>query len=119
MIRSRDYIGFLAPSALLPRRSGSRRVRVFPIASLFLRGLTVPLFRVLTLATLSLVLLAGPGVVDVSEAAAKELDFIKEGITQVRIEEVPGPFDPRYLDFIYPKIPYLEIDRIKSESNFH
>ena len=30
----------------------------------------MPLFRVLTLATLSLVLLAGPGVVDVSEAAA-------------------------------------------------
>ncbi len=58
-------------------------------------------------------------IIDVSEAAAKELDFIKEGITQVRIEEVPGPFDPRYLDFIYPKIPYLEIDRIKSESNFH
>ena len=70
MIRSRDYIGFLAPSALLPRRSGSRRVRVFPIASLFLRGLTVPILRVLTLATLSLVLLAGPGAVDVSNAAA-------------------------------------------------
>lgn len=55
-------------------------------------------------------------IIDLSEAAAKELDFIKEGITRVRIEEVPGPFDPRYLDFIYPKLPYLEIERIKSES---
>lgn len=54
-------------------------------------------------------------IIDVSESAAEDLDFIKRGVTRVRIEEVPGPLDLRYLDLIYPKIPCLKIDYQKAE----
>lgn len=47
---------------------------------------------------------------DVSEEAAKVLDFTEKGVTRVRIEIVPGPLDLRYLDLIYPKLPFLDID---------
>lgn len=53
--------------------------------------------------------------IDLSEAAARELDFIKKGITRVRIEEVPCGLDLRYLDLIYPKPIYLDVDRQKPE----
>lgn len=52
-------------------------------------------------------------IIDVSERAAEELDFIKKGVTRVRIEVVPGPLDLRYLDLIYPKIPYLDVDYLR------
>lgn len=48
-------------------------------------------------------------IIDVSASAAEILDFIDKGVAKVRIEVVPGPLDLRYLDLIYPKIPYLDI----------
>lgn len=54
-------------------------------------------------------------VIDVSRKAAELLDFISKGITQVRLEIVPGPIDLRYLDLIYPKIPCLDIDYLRPE----
>ncbi len=52
-------------------------------------------------------------IIDVSRSAAEKLDFIKKGITKVRIEVVPGPLDLRYLDLIYPHIPYLDLDYLR------
>ena len=42
-------------------------------------------------------------------------DKIGHGVTKVRIEEVPGPLDLRYLDLIYPHIPYLDLDYLQPE----
>lgn len=53
--------------------------------------------------------------VDVSERVAELLDFKQQGVAKVRIEEVPGPLDLRYLDLIYPHIPYLDIDYLRPE----
>ena len=53
--------------------------------------------------------------IDVSEEAAEQLDFKRHGVTKVRIEEVPGPLDLRYLDLIYPHIPYLDLDYLQPE----
>lgn len=54
-------------------------------------------------------------IIDVSETAAKRLDFIRKGITKVRIEIVPGPENPAYLKFLYPtSLPLLDIKIIKS-----
>lgn len=66
-------------------------------------------------------------IIDVSEKAAERLDFIKKGITRVRVEVVPCGLDLRYLDLIYPKIPYLETEylrvkppyKVKIEKNKH
>ena len=52
-------------------------------------------------------------IIDVSASAAELLDFVDKGIAKVRIEVVPGPLDLRYLDLIYPKIPYLDIDYLR------
>lgn len=53
-------------------------------------------------------------IIDVSSSAAKLLGFKKKGIARVRLEEVPGPFDLRYLDIIYPKCPpYLKVDHLQ------
>ena len=49
-------------------------------------------------------------IIDISEKAAEILDFIAKGITRVRIEEVPGPLDLRYLDLIYPQLPFINIE---------
>ena len=46
---------------------------------------------------------------------AEILDFIDKGVAKVRIEVVPGPLDLRYLDLIYPKIPYLDIDYLRPD----
>lgn len=54
-------------------------------------------------------------IIDLSYSAAKELDFIDRGVTRVRLEIVPGPIDLRYLDLIYPKIPYLDIDYLRPD----
>lgn len=54
-------------------------------------------------------------VIDVSASAAEVLGFINKGVTKVRVEVVPGPFDLRYLDLIYPKIPYLDIDDLRPD----
>ena len=53
--------------------------------------------------------------IDLSERAAELLDFKRQGVTKVRIEEVPGPLDLRYLDMIYPHIPYLDIDYLQPQ----
>ena len=53
--------------------------------------------------------------IDVSERAAELLDFKQQGVARVWIEEVPGPLDLRYLDLIYPHIPYLDIDYLRPE----
>lgn len=45
-------------------------------------------------------------IIDVSKSAAEVLDFIKAGVTRVRIEVVPGPIDLRYLDLMRPTIPF-------------
>lgn len=48
-------------------------------------------------------------IIDVSSSAAEILGFKKKGIARVRIEEVPGPIDLRWLELIYPKpAPYLQ-----------
>ncbi len=52
-------------------------------------------------------------IVDLSPEAAGKLGFKERGITRVRLEVVPGPLDLRYLDLIYPKIPYLDIDDLR------
>ena len=52
-------------------------------------------------------------IIDVSEEAAERLDFIDKGITRVRIEVVPCGLDLRYLDLIYPKIPFLETEHLR------
>lgn len=44
-------------------------------------------------------------IIDVSSGAAEKLDFKKKGIARVRVEEVPGPIDLRWLDLIYPPFP--------------
>ncbi len=38
--------------------------------------------------------------IDLSEKAAKELDFIRAGVAQVRLDVVDGPADMRYLERI-------------------
>lgn len=38
--------------------------------------------------------------IDLSERAAKELSFIRAGVAHVRIEEVDGPADMRYLELL-------------------
>lgn len=44
-------------------------------------------------------------IIDVSSGAANVLGFKKKGLARVRIEEVPGPIDLRWLDLIYPPFP--------------
>lgn len=44
-------------------------------------------------------------IIDVSSSAAEILGFKRKGITRVRIEEVPGPIDQRWLELIYPQQP--------------
>lgn len=51
----------------------------------------------------------GKRIIDVSSSAAEILGFKKKGIARVRVEEVPGPIDLRWLELIYPKpAPYLQ-----------
>lgn len=52
-------------------------------------------------------------IIDLSEAAAKKLDFKSDGVVKVRIEEVPCAIDLRYLDLIYPPTPYFDLEAIK------
>lgn len=54
-------------------------------------------------------------IIDVSYNAALALDFIRKGITRVRIEVVPGPIDYRYLEPIYPDIKLFDIKKIGEE----
>lgn len=55
-------------------------------------------------------------IIDVSSAAADSLGFKKRGITRVRIEVVPAKLDLRYLNLIYPKKLYFDIDSLLPES---
>lgn len=50
-------------------------------------------------------------IIDVSKSAAEVLDFIKAGVTRVRIEVVPGPIDLRYLDLMRPTIPFFPVEQ--------
>lgn len=54
-------------------------------------------------------------IIDVSSSAADSLGFKRQGVTRVRVEVVPGPLDLRYLDLIYPQIPYLELEELRTE----
>lgn len=55
-------------------------------------------------------------IIDVSSSAADLLGIKKKGIARVRVEEVPGPIDLRFLDLIYPKaLPYLPTDHLQAE----
>lgn len=56
--------------------------------------------------------------IDVSQGAAELLDFIKKGVAKVRLEVVPSPLDLRYLDLIYPKIPYLDVKCLRVNPPF-
>lgn len=54
-------------------------------------------------------------IIDVSSSAAELLGFKKKGLARVRVEEVPGPIDLRFLDLIYPQsLPYLETDHLQA-----
>ena len=57
----------------------------------------------------------GRRIIDVSESAADSLGFIERGVARVRLEVVPGPLDLRYLDLIYPRIPFLDTDEVRVE----
>lgn len=50
-------------------------------------------------------------IIDLSGDAARQLGFKDKGVARVRLEVVPGPLDLRYLDLIYPKIPYLNLNK--------
>lgn len=52
-------------------------------------------------------------IIDVSANAAERLGFRQKGVTRVRLEVVPSPLDLRYLDLIYPSIPYMHIDHLR------
>lgn len=55
-------------------------------------------------------------IIDVSSGAAELLGFKKKGLARVRVEEVPGPIDLRFLDLIYPQsLPYLETDHLQAD----
>lgn len=54
-------------------------------------------------------------IIDVSEEAAKRLDFIRKGITKVRLEVVPGAVDLRFLELISPKMPFLDDQKVKPQ----
>lgn len=56
-------------------------------------------------------------IIDVSSSAAKQLDFIKAGLTKVRIEVVPSPEDLRYLDLMSAKTHYLPIKAAEKDFN--
>ena len=53
-------------------------------------------------------------IIDVSKEVAKKLGFIGRGVARVRIEVIPCPLDMRYLDLIYPKIPYWDVDYLQT-----
>lgn len=52
-------------------------------------------------------------IIDLSENAAELLDFKQKGVTRVRLEVVPSPLDLRYLDLIYPHIPYMNVEHLR------
>lgn len=51
-------------------------------------------------------------ILDVSHSVAKLLDFKEQGVARVRVEVVPGKTDLRWLDLLYPHIPYLETKQL-------
>lgn len=51
--------------------------------------------------------------IDLSEAAARELKFRKRGLAKVRIEEVPADIDLRALDLLYPQLPGLDTEGLR------
>lgn len=57
-------------------------------------------------------------IIDLSPEAADQLGFREKGVARVRLEVVPGPVDLRYLDLIYPKIPYLNTDNLRTISPY-
>lgn len=54
-------------------------------------------------------------IIDVSSKAAEILDFKKKGVTRVRIEVVPSDLDLRLLDMLYPQIPLLNVESLRSK----
>lgn len=51
-------------------------------------------------------------IIDVSATVAEELGFKKKGIAKVRVEVVPTNYDLRWLEFLNPKLPYLDISEL-------
>lgn len=49
-------------------------------------------------------------IIDVSASAAEALGFKRQGVTRVRVEEVPDEKERIIYELMYPKIPYLEIN---------
>ena len=49
-------------------------------------------------------------IIDVSASAAEALGFKQQGVTRVRVEEVPDEKERIIYELMYPKIPYLEIN---------
>lgn len=54
-------------------------------------------------------------ILDLSEAAARELRFLRKGLTKVHIEEVPAGIDLRVLDILFPCMPFLDTEALKIE----
>ena len=54
-------------------------------------------------------------IIDVSSKAAEILDFKKKGVTRVRLEVVPSDLDLRLLDMLYPQIPLLDVNCLRSQ----
>ena len=54
-------------------------------------------------------------IIDVSSKAAEILEFKKKGVTRVRIEVVPSDLDLRLLDMLYPQIPLLDVESLRSK----
>ncbi|MBR5296797.1 MAG: septal ring lytic transglycosylase RlpA family protein [Parabacteroides sp.] len=54
-------------------------------------------------------------IIDVSSKAAEILEFKKKGVTCVRIEVVPSDLDLRLLDMLYPQIPLLDVESLRSK----
>ena len=54
-------------------------------------------------------------IIDVSASAAEILDFIDKNLSLSTDRSRSRPLDLRYLDLIYPKIPYLDIDYLRPD----
>lgn len=53
-------------------------------------------------------------IIDVSAGAAELLGFKKKGVARVRVEVVPGKMDLSTLDLLYPKLPFLEVEHLRT-----
>lgn len=52
-------------------------------------------------------------IIDLSEAAARELHFRKNGLAEVRIEKVPAGIDLHALEMLFPRMPFFDTEALK------